>query len=116
MITIFEGGLRGGTHTTGNHSKNSQSSRKSLKWTDLGANLVAEFNANVCSPCMFDVSPSFELETEGRVPEEGRLPDGVVSPSSGPDMQGLLRHSASFGWLSTVGSLIRLCNKLISIL
>ena len=65
---------------------------------------------------MFDVSPSFELETEGRVPEEGRLPDGVVSPSSGPDMQGLLRHSASFGWLSTVGSLIRLCNKLISIL
>ena len=47
--------------------------------------MVAEFNSKVCSPYMFvDVSPSFGLETEGRVP------DGVVSPSSGPDMQGLL--------------------------
>ena len=59
--------------------------RKLLKWTDPGARLVAEFNSKVCSPYMFvDVSPSSGLETEGRVP------DGVVSPSSGPDMQGLL--------------------------
>ena len=72
---------------------NSQSSGKSLQWTDLGARLVAEFQAKLCSPYMFvDVSPSFGLDTAGRVPEseEGRVPDGVVSPSSGPDLQGLL--------------------------
>ena len=46
---------------------------------------AAEFSSKVCSPYMFvDVPPSFGLETAGRVP------DGIVAPSSGPDLPGLL--------------------------
>ena len=57
-----------------------------------------------------NVSPSFGLETDCRVPQEGRVPDGVVSPSSGPDMQMLVvRCSASpgFGRLRQFNSFVQ---------
>ena len=64
--------------------KNTQSSGKSLRWTDLGPRLMADFNSKVFSQ-------------KAECQREGRVPDGVVSPSSGPHVQGSL-YSASFGF------------------
>jgi len=48
---------------------------------------------------------------------EGRVPDGVVSPSSGPDMQGSL-YSASFGFgcLSTANLFVQQNNLHITVI